>query len=173
MPRLSPRQWKWIQKRVPIACVDVVPLRAELNCSHQSLGLILRETPDEGPRWCLVGGRLDRNEPLAEAVARELRAALGDEIAFHVHAEIQPLFVAQYFTERRPYGGHDSRQHAVGMIFCVPITGTVKPRGEALDFSWFDVGSIPSPQKIGFNQAPIIQAVLERLHETDCRNLER
>src|SRR5438309_1951881 len=92
---LPDSEWKFVRDSVPIACVDVLPLRRDLSRNDRELGLIYRETPHQGRRWCLVGGRMFRNESLAEAAARQLRDTLGPQVRFNVPADAQPLYTAQ------------------------------------------------------------------------------
>lgn len=124
------------------------------------MGLILRETPHQGRRWCLVGGRLLRNEALSEGVARQLYETLGNDIDFNIDPGLQPTYVAQYFTLLRDDGGLDPRQHAVGLTFCVPISGTVRACGEALSFTWFDRDNLPNAGEFGFNQDRVVARCL-------------
>jgi ADP-ribose pyrophosphatase YjhB (NUDIX family) len=162
---LDPEKWRQIQELVPIACVDILPLQLSKG-DHgivQAVGLILRETPHQGRRWCLVGGRLCRNESFTEAINREIRDALGIEVQFTVKEDIQPDYEAEYFTLPKERGGFDPRQHAVGLTFCVPIQGNILPQGEALSFSWFNCHQLPAPEEFGFNQDRVVTACLARL----------
>lgn len=162
----DPKDWHRIQELVPIACVDILPLQLS-NGNHgtiQAVGLIMRETPHQGQRWCLVGGRLCRNESFPEAISREIRDALGNEVRFTVEDDIQPAYVAEYFTVLRERGAFDPRQHAIGLTFCVPIQGNMRPQGEALSFAWFKCSQLPAPEEFGFNQDRIVAACLARLH---------
>jgi ADP-ribose pyrophosphatase YjhB (NUDIX family) len=160
--KLEPTKWLQIQNLVPIACVDVVPLQVS-NEIIEGIGLILRETPHQGRRWCLVGGRLFRNESLTDAIRREIRAALGEQARFTLKKDIQPDYVAQYFTVHKESAGFDPRRHAVGLTFCVPIHGNIHPQGEALSFMWFRPSQLPAPEEFGFNQDRIVIACLTRL----------
>ncbi len=163
--RLDPQKWNEIQQSVPIACIDVLPLQLS-DGNHgtiERVGLILRETPHQGRRWCLVGGRLCWNESFPEAISREIRDALGDQVRVKLREDIQPDYVAQYFTVSREGGGVDPRQHAVGLTFCVPIHGKVNPRGEAVSFAWFYCSQLPAPEEFGFNQDRVVAACLARL----------
>lgn len=165
---LDAEKWHQIQQLVPIACIDILPLQLSNGDrgSVRRVGLILRDTPHQGQRWCLVGGRLCRNESLQEAVAREIRDTLGGHAQFSLKEDIQPDYVAQYFTKCRERRGFDPRQHAVGLTFCVPIQGNIFPKGEALSFSWFDASQLPSPGEFGFNQDRIVVACLARLRRS-------
>ena len=159
--------WRFVQEAVPITCVDVLPMSSRQGTPPQ-IGLILRDTPQQGRRWCLIGGRLLRNEPLKDAIKRQFLETLGNEVKFELVADPQPLYVAQYFTFPRPDTGWDTRQHAVGLIFSVEVSGNHYASGEAHDFAFFSADSLPSPREIGFNQHPILLECLRRLQFRDA-----
>lgn len=141
-------EWERIQRQVPIVCVDAVVM-AE---SRSRYALILRDTADEGQRLCLTGGRVYRNETIAEAISRQLFTTLGTDIRFQLDDEPQPYYVAQYFPERRNGHGWDSRKHAVALTFVVDVAGQVTPMGEALDVTWFRADELPRADEMGFAQ---------------------
>jgi ADP-ribose pyrophosphatase YjhB (NUDIX family) len=164
---LSPADWRMVQASVPIACVDVIPVRSTRASagaadvgSFDSIGLILRDTPHQGRRWCLVGGRMLRNESFAQAIGRQLRETLGPDATFDLPAPIQPAYVAQYFTEPRSAGLHDPRQHALGNTFIVRVTGETRAQGEAHEFRWFPVDALPTAEEFGFGQDRVLAACL-------------
>ena len=159
---LSDEAWKQVQASVPVACADVLPLRV-IDGVLREVGLIYRDTPHQGRRWCLVGGRMLRNESLAEAVGRQIRETLGPGVRFALPVDAQPAHVAQYFTERRPEGPLDPRQHAIGMTFAVAIEGEARPAGEAHDFRWFAIDALPRAEEWGFEQDRVARSVLARL----------
>jgi ADP-ribose pyrophosphatase YjhB (NUDIX family) len=159
---LSDEAWKQIQASVPVACIDVLPLRVAGGAVRE-IGLIHRDTPHQGRRWCLVGGRLLRNESLAEAVGRQLRETLGSGVRFALPVDAQPAYVAQYFTSNRPDGPLDPRQHAIGMTFAVAIEGEPRPAGEAHAFQWFATAALPPADAWGFEQDRVARSVLARL----------
>lgn len=162
---LDPETWRQIQERIPITCVDILPLKLTKGVygDLQALGLIMRETPHQGQRWCLVGGRLQLNESFHEAIGREIQDALGDDVQFQIDQGIQPDFVAEYFTFHKKQGGYDPRQHAIGLTFCVPLEGNIRPKGEAIAFEWFKPSQLPTSEKFGFNQDKVVKACLTRL----------
>jgi ADP-ribose pyrophosphatase YjhB (NUDIX family) len=162
MAWLGEEDYRWIQDSVPIACVDIVPLRVGARGEIESIGLIYRDTPHQGRRWCLVGGRVLRNETLATAAARQLCLTLGDAIRFHIDPDAQPVYVSQYFTSRQPVGVIDPRQHSITVNYCVDIAGEVQAQGEALDFRWFAPQSLPGPDHFGFEQDLILKQCLHR-----------
>lgn len=162
MPWLNPQDWKLVQDSVPICCVDVVPIKRSEGGNVAQVGLILRDTPHQGRRWCIVGGRMLRNETLAEAATRQLRQTLGDAVTFRIAPDAQPHFVAQYFTAPRDVGLFDPRQHAIGMTFLLELDGPAIAQGEAFEFRWFDVNSLPPSDDFGFGQDEVVRACLRR-----------
>jgi ADP-ribose pyrophosphatase YjhB (NUDIX family) len=161
---LEESKWREIQSLVPVACTDILPLKVSGDGSNSvvAVGLILRETPGRGRKWCLVGGRLGHNESFHEAISREIYDALGGNVHFQLKENIQPDFVAEYFTEPRADKGFDPRQHAIGLTFCIPVTGDIVPGGEAVEFEWFVPGQLPSPEEFGFRQDIVVAASLAR-----------
>ena len=162
---LATDDWTWAQQALPIACVDVVPVRVGPDGrAVERVGLIRRDTPHQGHRWCLVGGRLWRAESFANAAARQLRETLGPDVAFDpLPADRQPDHVAQYFPTARPDGLLDPRQHAVTLTFVVPLGGDgVAHGGEALDFRWFPADRLPPPSEWGFRQDEVAAPCLRR-----------
>jgi ADP-ribose pyrophosphatase YjhB (NUDIX family) len=160
---LDADDWKWVQDTMPIACCDVVPVQVGSDGrAVERIGLIYRNTPHQGMRWCVVGGRIWRGESLAQAAGRQLRETLGPAIGFEVEADRQPDFVVQYFTTVRPHSLLDPRQHAITSMFVVPIEGMITAMGEAESFRWFDRNALPASQEFGFEQDKAIAATLKR-----------
>lgn len=160
---LAPEAWRSVQRTLPICCVDVLPLRLKEGGVLEGVGLISRSTPHQGIRWCLIGGRMLYGESFGEAVERQLYLTLGEEVSFNVAPTSQPVYVAQY----RPFVGQgfqlDPRQHAIGLTYCLEVSGSPKAQGEAITFSWFGLDKLPQPQDFGFQQDRIVAACLERL----------
>jgi ADP-ribose pyrophosphatase YjhB (NUDIX family) len=150
---LAADDWKWVQDTMPIPCADVVPVQLGGDGQTiQRIGLIYRDTPHQGYRWCMVGGRMWRNESLAEAASRQLLETLGPGVTFQIDPDRQPDFVVQYFTSRREIGFLDPRQHAITLAIVVPIAGEIAPMGEAASFKWFDPDALPPAAEWGFEQ---------------------
>ena len=162
---LSAADWRRVQATVPVACCDVVPVRLDAAGRVGRVGLIHRDVPHQGRRWCIVGGRLWRDESFADAVARQLRETLGEGIAFEpVLPGRQPDHVTQYFTTDRPDGLLDPRQHAVTVVFVVPLLADdVQAGGEAFDFRWFPADGLPPAGEWGFRQDEVAAACLRRV----------
>lgn len=164
-------EWRYLQSAVPIACVDVLPIQFVTDGNGKSslgaVGLIFRDTPHQGKRWCLVGGRLARDERLADAISRQIQETLGAEVQFQIATGGQPHYVAEYFTVPTPDGCFDPRQHAIGLTYCIPIKGKINPQGEAIAFSWFDPLHLPKTDEFGFNQDRVVALCLRRLKDQD------
>jgi ADP-ribose pyrophosphatase YjhB (NUDIX family) len=160
--RLRQRTFRAIQLRIPIACVDVLPVREGI-ASGKEVGLIFRETPNQGRRWCLIGGRLLINESFRTAIIREVTGALGEKVQCAVNDPLQPMYVAEYFSQKRKGKLYDPRQHAIGLTFQVQIKGKIDPRGETLKYQWFDVREIPRPADFGFGQYKVVHDFIKRL----------
>ena len=150
-----------ITSRVPILCVDILPLRIEPN---PALGLILRDTYDGGRGWCLVGGAVLRNEPLYEAVQRHVSTTLGEGASIQV-STLKLVDVIEYFTEPSIGEFHDPRKHAVALTYLAEVKGPVEPIGEAIKFQWFAIEELPEPSLFGFGQDRVIQRLLRYLRD--------
>ncbi|HUO06775.1 MAG TPA: DUF4916 domain-containing protein [Phycisphaerae bacterium] len=165
---LDPTEWSRIQQTIPIACVDILPLKLHppTTPTTPQIGLILRNTPENKKAWCLVGGRMFRDESIAQSITRQLHQTLGQNIRFPLDPDPQPLYVAQYFPTPRPpheVGGIDLRQHSVALTFAIPIEGQPVAQDEALNFQWFSPATLPAPTDFGFNQDRVVAACLAKL----------
>ena len=151
--------YEFIQAHVPILCVDV--LLSPVGDPRQ-VGLIRRAAPD-GDAWCLIGGRVLRNEPLPAAVERHVEATLGTT----VHVDLSTLelgAVIEYFTERGASGFYDPRKHAVAITYAASCECTGEPEalGEAFEFAWFKIDQL-SEVSFGFGQGDAVARVLKKL----------
>jgi ADP-ribose pyrophosphatase YjhB (NUDIX family) len=158
----SAKEYARLQRTVPLACVDVLPLRRRGGrITH--IGLIHRATPHQGRRWCLVGGRLFFGETLAEGLRRHLRETLGLAVRFRLGRHPEPLLIAQYFPRMRQGHYLDPRQHSVALTFALEVSGEHIAAGEAFDFQWFPVEALPPRRQYGFGQQRVVEQLLKRL----------
>lgn len=143
--------WSEIQASVPIAGVDLLPLRTDPLLGEQ-VGLILRDFPEGGQRWCHVGGRQKRNETQEEAARRHLTETLmrrsGKKLAVEKLVFDSPNGFVEFLTVEREGYGYDPRKHAVSACFRVslPEDVTHRPGGEANEFHWFPRESVPADE---------------------------
>jgi len=144
--------FKTISGMLPIPCVDVMPVKRAK--AGTQVGLIYRETPHQGRRWCLIGGRLRLNETLREAVRREIRSALGAGV--RLDGTFGQPFAVEYFSVRKGKALFDPRKHAISWTFPVEIRGKIRPANEALDFRWFGFSDLRAEKSIGFGQKEML-----------------
>ncbi|HZG84937.1 DUF4916 domain-containing protein [Paenibacillus sp.] len=167
MDWIEEEQWNKIQQQIPIVCVDILAVKEGTSESGRlMLGLILRETPHEGPKYCTVGGRLLYRESLQDGIRRQLEDALGSNIQYKLSSDLQPAYVAQYYpgtAVREGFDAVDPRKHAIGLTYTIEISGEPMPRREALDFKWFTVDELLANEDIGFHQKSVILACMDRL----------
>jgi hypothetical protein len=155
---LSTEHWNWVQRALPIACVDLIPVQFNSSSEIARVGLIQRLAPAD-PAWCLLGGRILYGENIGQAGQRILSEAGGTAIRIETADWGHPDYLAEYLP-RNASGLSDPRKHAIGLTFIVTIAGAFKPEGEALSFDWFDLNKLPVP--LGFGQSTIFDEVFGR-----------
>lgn len=156
-----PRPIYWlVTKLVPIACVDVLPQRRVDG--DWEFGLILRENENGGRAWNLVGGRILRNETVADAVSRHLVETLGTHVATTRTDFAEPDAVGEYLTRPDTRLSYDPRKHAIALTYLVEIRGDPQAMGEAFEFRWFRREELPTAAEVGFRQRPVINRLLKR-----------
>ena len=162
---LSSSDWKFVQSSVPVACVDVLPVRFSptRRGKLEAVGLILRDTPQKKPQWCLIGGRLLYGESLDKGIRRQMEQTLGPHVRSSLRLAQQPLYIAQYSPSGRKPFSLDLRQHSVGLTYAVEFKGEPIPAGEARLFQWFGPDELPRPRQFGFGQDPIVRACIRLL----------
>jgi len=82
-----------------------------------------------------VSGRVLFGETLRDALFRHLEKDLGPMAFPQLPLSPQPAHIAEYF----PFPDSkytDMRQHAVSLVYVVPVTGTCEPRQDALEITW-------------------------------------
>jgi ADP-ribose pyrophosphatase YjhB (NUDIX family) len=146
---LDQATWELAQRNIPIACVDIVPVKVATD-GMRHVGLIQRLSPfPEGLRWCQLGGRIDRGETVRDALLRHLDENLTD-FETYIPADPQPDYVMQWFPDNRlamlgaPEYGTDPRKHAIALSFTLELTGEPKSvvGAEAQRFAWFTTDEI-------------------------------
>lgn len=125
------------RSRVPILYVEAVPVRLDARGEVEELGVLLRGNPVTGVMTrSLVSGRVLHNESIREALMRNLEKDLGPTAFPQIPASITPFTVAEYFPLPGVTPLYDSRQHAVALVYVVPVSGECDPRSDALELTW-------------------------------------
>lgn len=134
---LSEFQLDETRSRVPILYVEAVPVRLDAYGRLEQLGVLLRGNSRTGEMTrTLVSGRVMHNESLREALVRNLEKDLGPTAFPQIPASITPFTVAEYFPLPGVTPLYDPRQHAVALVYVVPVTGECEPRSDALELTW-------------------------------------
>lgn len=125
-----------IRRRLPLIYVEAVPVRVDGLGQVTEVGLLLRANSSGAMTRTIVSGRVMYGETLREALFRHLEKDLGPMAFPLLPASPVPAHVAEYF----PFAGisaySDERQHAVSLVYVVPVTGTCEPRQDALELTW-------------------------------------
>lgn len=133
---LTDDELAFVRGRVPMLYVEAVPVRVNGSGCITEVGLLLRSTPEGSITRALVSGRVRYGETVRDALFRHLENDLGP-MAFPVMPiSTVPVQVAEYFPLPGMSALVDSRQHAVSLVFVVPVTGSCDPRQDALEITW-------------------------------------
>ena len=133
---LSDDELAFARGRLPIVYVEAVPVRVDGHGRVTEVGLLLRSTPEGMMTRALVAGRVRYGESLRDALFRHLENDLGPMAFPLIPASPVPAQVAEYFP--LPGMSHyvDEWQHAVSLVYVVPVTGSCEPRQDALEVTW-------------------------------------
>ncbi|MEE1296266.1 MAG: DUF4916 domain-containing protein [Bifidobacterium sp.] len=126
-----------MRRQMPIAYVEVVPVRTDEFGRLTQVGTLLRVC-DDGTvvERTLIAGRILYHESIREAIARNVAKDLGDLALPMLPASLVPFTVAEFFPTPGMSRYHDARQHAIALCYVVPIAGDCKPQDETLDVEW-------------------------------------
>lgn len=142
---LSEEELQEIRRRLPLLYVEAVPVRLDGMGQVTEVGLLLRVTNEGSMTRALVAGRVMFGESVRDALFRHLEKDLGPMAFPQLPPSPQPAHVAEYF----PFPGakyQDMRQHAVSLVFVVPVTGTCDPRQDALELTWMSPDEVTSEE---------------------------
>jgi ADP-ribose pyrophosphatase YjhB (NUDIX family) len=154
------------RRLVPIFCVDVLLWRR--GSGSLEFGLIERLDAYGEPTWNLIGGRVRRDEPIAEAIRRHIENAI-ELPGFEPPDPRRPDVLTEYLHRDAPVASSgdvpfDPRQHAVAVGYLVEVRGDadLRPGGEARDFRWFAAADLPPADAIGFGQWEEVKGLVRR-----------
>ena len=135
---LGPADIDRARGQMPIAYVEVVPVRTDDLGRVIRVGSLLRVSNDGSVERTLITGRVLFHETLREAIARNVAKDLGDIALPMLPVALQPFIVAEFFPTPGLSDYYDPRQHAIALCYVVPIAGDCKPQDETLDVEWTD-----------------------------------
>ena len=132
---LSDRELQHVRSELPLVYVNVLPVRINSMGEITEVGLLLRAFDGVISR-AVVAGRVLYHERIRDAIVRNLEKDLGIGALPQVPLSPLPVAVAEYFPTRGVTPFHDSRQHAVALVYVVPVGGHCEPQQDALDLTW-------------------------------------
>ena len=138
-----------IRAHMPIVYVEAVPVRVDEVGQVTEIGLLLRQAADGTISRLIVSGRVLFGERVRDALLRHCEKDLGPLALPRIPAGIAPFTVVEYFPDPEITGFHDPRQHAVSLVYVVPVDGECQPTQEALDLAWFSPEEVVTPSVIG------------------------
>ncbi|MFK4087886.1 NUDIX hydrolase family protein [Kribbella sp. NPDC020789] len=125
------------RSRVPILYVEAVPARVDPGGNIEHVGVLLRgSTQTNQIVRTLVSGRVFHGETIRDALLRNIEKDLGPAAFPRLPLSPVPFTVAEYFPLPGLTPLHDPRQHAVALVYVVPVTGECNPRQDALELTW-------------------------------------
>jgi ADP-ribose pyrophosphatase YjhB (NUDIX family) len=133
---LSAEDLATARARLPVVYVEAVPVRVDSRGQVTSVGLLLRQMPDGEISRAIVSGRVLLGEQIRDCLIRNLEKDLGPVALPRIPPHPAPFTVAEYFPDPSISGFHDPRQHAVSLVFLVPVDGDCQPSQDALDLAW-------------------------------------
>lgn len=142
---LSEEDLTHVRHRMPLLYVEAVPVRVTDDGSVDQVGLLLRADAAGSFRRTIVSGRVHYAETVRAALLRHLQKDLGPMAFPRLPAAPAPFTVAEYFPLPGVGRFHDERQHAVSLVFVVPVTGRCDPRQDALELTWLAPAEAVSP----------------------------
>lgn len=133
---LADDELEWVRRRMPVLYVEAVPVRLDGLGQVIEVGCLLRASAEGEMTRSIVSGRVRYGETVREALFRHLENDLGPMAFPQLPPNPVPFTVAEYFPLPGISRYADPRQHAVSLVFVVPVTGTCEPRQDALELTW-------------------------------------
>lgn len=124
------------RRRLPMVYVEALPVRLDALGYVSEIGLLY--VADTDGHFCrtFVSGRVMYRETIRAALMRHLEKDLGPLAFPQLPPSVVPCTVAEYFPAPSETGLTDDRQHAVALVYVVPVTGECQPRQNALELTW-------------------------------------
>ncbi|GAB3114715.1 NUDIX hydrolase family protein [Janibacter alkaliphilus] len=177
MPTETEREESWLTRdeledvrgRVPMLYVIAVPVRVGEAGDLDQVGLLLRASDTGRMERELVAGRVLYHERIRDALVRHLEKDLGPMALPRIPVSPQPLTVAEFFPTPGVTPYHDPRQHAVALVFAVPVHGDCAPQQDALELAWLtpsEAASTDVEAEMAGGHAVLLRQVLAHLGQT-------
>jgi hypothetical protein len=133
------------RNRLPMVYVEAVPVRLDPLGYVSEVGLLLQGDADGSMVRTLVSGRVLYRETIRAALLRHLEKDLGPMALPQLPVSPAPCTIAEYFPSPSHTGYTDDRQHAVALVYVIPVTGECSPRQDALELTWMTPQEVLSP----------------------------
>ena len=133
---LSDDELSAVRRRLPLLYVEAIPVRVDGLGTVTEVGLLLRANESGEMTRTIVSGRVMYGETVRDALFRHLEKDLGPMAFPLLPTSPTPVHVAEYFPIPGISAYSDDRQHAVSLVYVVPVTGTCEPRQDALEVTW-------------------------------------
>ena len=136
------------RSRVPILYVEAVPVRVDGLGRIEHVGLLLRGSSSGG--LSRITGVWPR--PVRRVGARGIDAQSGEgprTSGLSAASGLDdPRGRRRVLPASRRRALHDPRQHAVSLVYVVPVTGDCAPRQDALELTWLTPFEAVAPEVI-------------------------
>jgi len=142
-PWISQKKYEDITKRLPILCVDII-IRNEVG----EFLLVKRKNKPLQGQWWVVGGRVEKNEDLTEAVVRKLWEELHLECVRH---NMQLLGYYEAVFHDSPF---EHSIHTVSVVFVVHVWSEavrIELDDQSEDYMW--AKELPREFKFGISKS--------------------
>lgn len=133
------------RNRLPMIYVEAVPVRLDPLGYVNEVGLLLQADDGGNMVRTLVSGRVLYRETIRAALLRHLEKDLGPMAFPQLPVSPVPFTVAEYFPAPSQTGLTDERQHAVALVYVIPVAGECSPRQDALELTWMSPRDVLSP----------------------------
>jgi len=101
----------------------------------------------EGGKWGIVGGFLERDETLEQAVHREVMEETG--------WKVENIKLLEIIDE--PNRPNDDRQNVPFVYTCDAVEKVGEPDDESVEQKWFDLDALPSSEQFAFDHLEMIK----------------
>lgn len=152
---LSEEEYKLVTDKTPIPTVDLVILRNSKK--GWEVLLLVRKTGYAKGKWCIIGGRIWKNEKIRDAIKRQ-----ADDLG--VQVKIIPPFNENFPVMVNDDSKLDLTKHPISSVYPVKIVGgMIREEGEEYKgFRWFPVNKLPP---LAYDHKNEIVSAIKRLKD--------